>query len=147
LLAKASDADSDGLSISVSTNSANGGTVSVSGGWVFYAPASGFTNADSFTYTVTDGQGGSATGTVTVAILVDTAPGQNLAATDLGNGSFRIDGNGIADRTYRLQYTDSLTPADWQDLAGGSVAADSAGKFQYTDTGGSSSRHYRTVWP
>lgn len=147
LLANASDADGDPLNINLGPASANGGTVTVSGGWVFYAPAAGFTNADSFTYTITDGHGGSAVGTVTVAIEVDTDPGQNLVVTDLGNGSFLIDGSGIPGRTYRLQSADTLSPADWQDVAGGSVTADSTGRFEYTDSPGAGPRYYRTVYP
>jgi hypothetical protein len=147
LLANDSDADSDTLTPSVSSTSANGGTVTVSGGWVFYTPAAGFTSTDSFTYTVTDGRGGSAIGTVTIAIKVDDEAGQNLTATDLGNGSFLIRGSGIPGRSYRLQYSDSLTPPNWQDLAGGSVTADSTGVFEFTDTAGASSRYYRSVYP
>jgi hypothetical protein len=147
LLANASDADGDTLGITVSSTSANGGTVTVVGDWVFYTPAAGFTNADSYTYTVTDGHGGSATGTVTVAILVDNAPGQNLVITNLGNGSFQINGSGIPGRTYRMQYTDSLTPPSWQTFSDGTVTADATGAFQYTDATGSDSRYYRSVSP
>jgi len=82
-----------------------------------------------------------------VAIKVDDLPGQNLAITDLGSGSFRIDGNGIPGRAYRLQYTDTLTPATWLDLEGATVTTDSVGRFQYTDTSGSGSRYYRSVYP
>jgi subtilisin-like proprotein convertase family protein len=147
LLTNASDADSDTLAISISSTSANGGTLTTNSGWVFYTPATGYTNTDSFTYTVTDGYGGSATGTVTVGIITDNAPGQNLTITCLGGNSYLINGSGIPDRTYRMQYTDSLTPANWQDLSGGSVTADPTGAFQYTDTSGSSSRFYRSVNP
>jgi hypothetical protein len=65
--------------------------------------------------------------------------------TDLGGGSFRVDGFGIPGFTYRLQYTDSLSPADWQELT--TVTSDLTGRFSYTDTGGSPSRFYRTVHP
>jgi subtilisin-like proprotein convertase family protein len=145
LLGKASDADSDTLNITVSPASASNNTVTVSGAWVFFTPAPGFTNADSFTYTVTDGHGGSATGTVTVAIKVDAAPSQNLVIVNLDNGSFRIDGNGIPGRTYRLQYSDATDPFVWNDLV--SMTADSVGAFQYTDSSGSPMRFYRTVYP
>ncbi len=147
LLANDSDADSDSLGITVSTTSTNGGTVTTSGAWVFYTPTAGFTNADSFTYTITDGHGGSTVGTVTVAIKVDDAPGANLFITDLGGGSFRIVGYGIPGRTYRLQSTDSLSPTNWQFVSGGSVTASSTGYFEYTDTPGAGSRYYRTVYP
>ena len=149
LLANDSDADSDPLSIVVTGSSANGGTITVSGNWVFYTPASGFTSADSFTYTLTDGHGGSVTGTVTVAIKVDNDPAQNLFITQLGDGRFSIQGGGIPGRTYRLQYSASLAPANWQDLAGATVTPDATGWFTYTDTppGGTTERYYRTVHP
>ena len=147
LLAKASDTDNDTLGISVSSTSANAGTITTSGAWVFYTPASGFTNADSFTYTITDGHGGSSSGTVTVAILADDAVGQNLVITDQGGGSFLVKGSGIPGRTYRMQYTDSFSPTAWTDFSGGSVTANSTGAFQFTDTSGSSGRYYRSVYP
>jgi subtilisin-like proprotein convertase family protein len=140
-----SDADSDTLNISVSSTSASNATVTVSGAWVFYTPPAGFTNADSFTYTVTDGQGGSATGTVTVAIQADNSQSQNLTITDLGSGSFLIDGSGISGYAYRLQYSDVSGPFVWQALT--SVTADNNGKFSYTDTSGAPMRFYRTVYP
>ncbi len=145
LLNNASNVYGDTLNISVSSTSASNATVTVSGGWVFYTPLAGFTNADSFTYTVTDGYGGSATGTVTVAIQVDNAQSQNLTTTDLGNGSILINGSGIPGYTYRLQYSDVSGPFVWQDLT--SVTADNTGKFSYTDTSGSPTRFYRTVYP
>jgi hypothetical protein len=146
LLANASDADGDALNINVSSTSANNATVTVQGSWVFYTPVPGFTNADAFTYTVTDGNGGSATGTVNVAILVDNNQSQNLTIVNLGNGSFQINGSGIPNYAYRLQYSDTI-PFTWQDLNDGSVTADSTGKFQYTDTSGSPMRFYRSVYP
>jgi hypothetical protein len=147
LLASCSDADGDTLTPTVSSTSASNATVTVSGGWVFYTPPAGFTNADSFTYTITDGRGGSAVGTVTVAIHVDNSPSQNLTITDLDNGSYRISGNGISGYTYRLQYSDTAAPFNWVNMFGGSVTADSTGKFEYIDTTGGSSRFYRTVYP
>ncbi|MEO7677891.1 MAG: MBG domain-containing protein [Verrucomicrobiota bacterium] len=147
LLANDSDADGDTLNITVSSTSANAGTIAVRGGWVYYTPATGFTNADSFTYTIEDGRGGSVVGTVAVTIKVDVDPGQNLTITSLGEGSFRISGSGIPDRTYRLQATDTLAPADWQDIADGSRTADSTGAFELIDTGVSGTRFYRSVYP
>ncbi len=49
------------------------GTVTLNNGQVFYQPAAGFHGTDSFTYTISDGHGGTATGTVTVTVL-DNAP-------------------------------------------------------------------------
>jgi hypothetical protein len=147
ILASCSDADGDTLTITPSSTSANGATITVSDGWIFYAPASGFTNADSFTYTVADGYGGSAVGTITVAIEVDTSAGQNLTITSLGNGSYLINGNGIPNYTYRLQHTPTLNPANWQAIPGANLTADSTGAFQYTDTPTGGMGFYRTVYP
>ncbi len=46
--------------------STGGATVSTSGDWVYYVHNGAVT--DSFTYTISDGHGGTATGTVTVNI-------------------------------------------------------------------------------
>lgn len=146
LLANDTDADNDSLNITVSSTSANGGSVTVSGGWVFYTPASGFTAADSFTYTIADGRGAVVTGTVTVAIKVDNEPGENLTISAV-EGGYQLRGSGIPGRTYRLQFTDSLTPVAWADLEGGSVTADATGAFRFTDTNGTAMRYYRTVYP
>src|SRR6266576_3125920 len=66
------DSDPDGDPISVvafSPTSAHGGTVTVTnnGGFSFLPPA-GYQGADSFTYTISDGNGGSNTTTVTLTI-------------------------------------------------------------------------------
>src|ERR1051326_2617762 len=138
LLANASDADNDSLTNVISALSVHGGTVSRSGDWVFYTPANGYTAADSFTFTVGDNFGASASGTVNVAIKVDNDPGQNLTITDLGNGSILITGSGIPGRIYRMQYTDPTNLSNWQDAVNGSVTADSNGVFVFTDTAGGS---------
>jgi hypothetical protein len=67
------DADGDVLSVgsvSVPTN----GTATISGKVVLYAPRAGYTGNDAFTYTVTDGKGGSATGNVAVTVSPTVAP-------------------------------------------------------------------------
>jgi hypothetical protein len=148
LLTNDSDADGDSLSIVINTTSANAGTVTVSSGWVFYTPAAGFTNDDFFNYTIQDGFGGSAVGTVIVAIIVDNSPGQSLTLIDLGNGSFLINGSGIAGRTYRLQYTGSLDTPNWQFLPGATLTANNVGIFQFVDNPGlETRRYYRAVYP
>jgi hypothetical protein len=148
LLANDSDADGDSLSIVVNATSANAGTVTESSGWVFYTPAPGFTNADSFNYTIQDGFGGSAVGTVIVAIIVDNSPGLSLTLINLGNGSFLINGSGVAGRTYRLQYNGSLDTPNWQFLPGGTLTANSVGIFQFVDNPGlETTRYYRSVYP
>ena len=71
LLALASDADGDVLTIASATNSAHGVVIDNGDGTVTYTPDLDFTGTDSFTYTVSDGFNGSATGTVTVLVSAD----------------------------------------------------------------------------
>lgn len=52
---------------------ANGGIATISNGAVLYTPAPGYLGPDSFSYTVSDGQGGAATATVNI-IVVPEAP-------------------------------------------------------------------------
>jgi len=71
LLANDSDIDAgDTLSISSVGNAANG-TVSLDGnGDVVFTPATGFVGSTTFDYTVSDGNGGSSTATVTVDVSI-----------------------------------------------------------------------------
>ena len=143
-----SDVDSDALSVVVSSTSASNATVTVVNGWVSYTPLAGFTNADSFTYTINDGHGGSATNTVAVGIQVDNDPSQNLTIVSLDNNSVLIRGSGIPSRTYRMQYRSPLVSPLWQDLSGaGSLSANAKGWFQFADTSGTSAREYRSIYP
>jgi len=56
-----------------SAGPASNGTVNVLGGEVFYRPADGFTGQDGFSYTITDGHGGSDTGVVMLDVFVNAA--------------------------------------------------------------------------
>jgi hypothetical protein len=146
LLSNDTDTDSDTLTfLGASATSANNGTVVRIGGWVFYTPASGFTNADTFTYTIGDGFGAPVTGTVTVNIRVDNGLSLNLMISDLGNGSYAIRGDGIPGRAYRIQYAEDLDSPNWQTL--GTEVADPFGVFTFTDTNVSAQRFYRSVFP
>jgi uncharacterized delta-60 repeat protein len=64
----------DPRSVSAYTQPANG-TVTLAGGTFTYTPAPDFNGSDEFTYTVSDGDGGSATGTVSITVTpVNDAP-------------------------------------------------------------------------
>ncbi|HZF36175.1 MAG TPA: cadherin-like domain-containing protein [Candidatus Angelobacter sp.] len=74
LLGNDSDVDGNTLSIS-SVGGATHGTVALSNGNVVFTPAANYNGPASFTYTVSDGQGGTATATVNVAVnAVNDAP-------------------------------------------------------------------------
>jgi Bacterial Ig-like domain (group 3)/YDG domain/Concanavalin A-like lectin/glucanases superfamily/Domain of unknown function (DUF2341) len=149
LLANDTDPDGDALTfISVSATNASGGTNVVLGNWISYKPPAGFTNADSFTYIVADSYGLQATGTVSVAILVDSAPAQNIGSIDnLGNSSSLIHFSEIPGRTYTIQYTTNLVTPVWQPL--GTNTADAFGKINFTDSPATNSpaRFYRSTSP
>ncbi len=149
LLSNDTDPDSDALSLTgVSGTTTNGGTIYLAGSWIHYVPAAGFTNVDAFTYTVSDGQGGTATGTVTVNVKTD----DNISANRIGSiqvlgpSHYRIVFGGIPGRTYTIQYTDSLMlPPTWQTLD--TATASATGIITFDDLSASPMRLYRTVYP
>lgn len=63
-----SDPDGDPLTIVDLGLPAHGEATGNAAGEVTYVPAAGFTGVDTFTYTIGDGRGGTATGTVTVHV-------------------------------------------------------------------------------
>ena len=81
------DAEDDALTVQSVTQGANG-TVSISpDGTVRYVPNADYSGADSFTYTVTDGNGGTDTATVDVTVTpVNDAPvaDDDVVSTDQG---------------------------------------------------------------
>ena len=98
LLANDFDPDGDALIITNvgATGTAGGTVVDHGGGSWTYTPAAGFTGIDTFTYTVGDGRGGSASALVTVNI---TAPPAGLVAAysfDEGGGWIATDTSGNA---------------------------------------------------
>jgi VCBS repeat-containing protein len=62
------DADNDTLEVTAHTNPSNG-TVTRSGNTFSYTSTAGFTGADAFTYTISDGYGGTGTATVRIAVV------------------------------------------------------------------------------
>lgn len=80
----ANDADVDGGALSVSNvTQGSNGVVTTDGATVTYTPAAGFSGADSFTYNVSDGNGGTSTALVTISVAaVNDAP---VAAPDSGS--------------------------------------------------------------
>ena len=69
-----SDPDGDALTITSVSNPPNG-TAAIQSGSVLYTPDPDFSGSDSFTYTISDGNGGSDTGTVNVTVTsVNDAP-------------------------------------------------------------------------
>src|SRR5262249_55798954 len=69
VLGNDSDPDGDTLTVSTVGSAANGTTEIVTGG-VKYTPTAGFTGQDQFTYTISDGRGGTASASVRVEVTL-----------------------------------------------------------------------------
>jgi hypothetical protein len=144
LLANDSDADEDALSlISVNSPSAGGGTVMLTGtNTVAYtAPLTG--SSDSFTYTVSDGRGGTASATVNVMLAPGGASFNRVSLDILGNGDVMLSYRGIPHYNYALEWTHNLTPPiQWQPVL--TNQANSTGLLVFTNTPSGGNDFYRT---
>lgn len=81
VLANDSDPDGDALAITAVGMPANG-TATIAGTSITYAPRAGFTGTDSFTYTVRDPAGLTATARVTVTVTAPPQPNRAPVAVD-----------------------------------------------------------------
>ena len=82
VLANDSDPEGDPLTI-VGVGSPSNGSAALDGSNVVYTPNTGFQGADSFTYSITDGNGGTSTATVNVTVDVNEDPVANPDATSI----------------------------------------------------------------
>ena len=149
LLAASSDPADEPLTfVSAGPLSTNGGSVAVAGGWVLYTPQPGFTNADEFSYSISNASGLAAVGTVFLPIATDTNQSQNIVGLSSLNGSqMLVQFQGVPGLSYTIQYAGSLQTPTWQTL--GSTTADTNGAFQFIDTtsDGTPTRYYRSTFP
>lgn len=133
LLRSASDPDSDPLSVSaVAATSTQGGTVSLAAGSITYIPPTNYVGTDSFTYTISDGRGGFASGTVQVTVSDSNQPSLNIVSIQMVTGGVAIVAQGVRGGAYRVQSTDNLA-IPFSDLSG-VLTADSNGRLEYVDT-------------
>jgi hypothetical protein len=130
-IAASSDPDEDLLTLeSVSNASTNGGTVVLNAGVVTYTPRAGFLGSDSFSYTISDGNGGTAS--ASVLVQVDPSPfAAHMLPPTIVNGGFQLNFSGYPGATYTLQRAESLA-GPWTDL--GSVTVDGGGNGTLLDS-------------
>ena len=102
VLANDADEDGDPLAVNGVTQGSHGSVTINAAGTVTYAPGLDFNGADSFTYTVGDGQGGTAAAVVNVAVTsvndlpaANAGPDQSVDDSD-HNGSHAVTLNGSA---------------------------------------------------
>jgi Ca2+-binding RTX toxin-like protein len=147
LLANDTDANGDSLSLTGVSNAVNG-SVTFSDGNVIFTPSTNFTGNASFDYSISDGQGGTSTANVSVAVggtQIGGSGDDTLTGTE-GNDSLNgrrgndslignagndtlIGGNGSDTLTGGLG-SDTLTGGNGQDIF---VFADGAGIDTITD--------------
>ncbi len=154
LLANDTDPDvGDILSITAVGNALpSGSTVALAGNFVVYtAPAVNAGNG-SFTYTLSDGEGGhSVSGTVTVTEVTPaggSTANPNALKIVASGADFTLTFVGVPGNSYRVQYTISISPPyAWQEFSPPAVfTAPANGVFSYTDVNpGNPVRLYRTV--
>jgi len=93
VLVNDTDVENDPLSVTGTTNPAHGAVVINPDNTVTYTPASGYSGADSFGYTISDGHGGTAS--ASVALTVNPPP---LGPVTLISETFDSDAGGFAYR-------------------------------------------------
>ena len=119
-----SDPDGDPLGVAVVTQGANG-TVAVNpDGTLLYTPNPGFTGADSFTYTVTDGNGGTDTAGVALYVGNATEGGPGNDSLTGGPGTDVILGHGGDDTISGASGDDLLYGGDGDDALSGASGHD-----------------------
>jgi hypothetical protein len=95
VLANDTDANGDPLSVIGVTNGTRG-TVANNGVSVTYTPSPGTSGTDVFSYTVADGRGGQATGSVTVNVAAPESLAVSLAEYRAGSLEWRVAGTSSA---------------------------------------------------
>ncbi|MFN8486049.1 MAG: ELWxxDGT repeat protein [Caldilineaceae bacterium] len=141
VLTNDSDLDGDNLVIASVTQPTHG-LVAIKGNTLVYTPTTNFTGADSFIYTISDGNGGSASATVAVNVT------SNLTGDDDGDGLLNSvecpagaacpdhDGDGIPDYQDIDSDGDGIPDATESKAANGVDAAESAVAPVDTDSDG-----------
>ncbi|HVE64914.1 MAG TPA: Ig-like domain-containing protein [Mycobacteriales bacterium] len=104
VLANDTDVDGDRLSVTVTSSPANG-AVSCTAGVCTYTPVGGFTGSDRFTYTASDGKGGSSVASVTIRVTAAPPPPNSppVARDDVAS----VAEDSVADITVTANDSDS----------------------------------------
>jgi len=130
LLTNDTDADNDPLTV-IGNSQPSNGTVTIGASGVFtYRPETGFVGNDSFSYTISDGRGGTDTAIVTIdAMFVNAAP---FAVDDTFDGTenMAVSGNVLSNDIDTDG--DDLTATPASGPANGALTLDPDGGFTYS---------------
>jgi hypothetical protein len=139
LLANDRDPDNDPLTLSGAAAGANTSSAVLSTNGVLFTPLPGFSGLATFTYWLADGQGGLATGSVSVTVVEPRITEWTL----LSNGTLRLLFSGIPSNFYQLQATTNWQ--HWQPLS--TNITDGAGFLRVEDPASPPKQFYRFQWP
>ncbi|MFM2082421.1 MAG: hypothetical protein RL380_1112, partial [Verrucomicrobiota bacterium] len=122
LVANDTDPDSDTLTVSaVNLTTTNGVTLTTNSTTIFYPNAANV--ADQFTYTVSDGHGGTATGMANLSVITVTGTNSvlSLQVGVPGSGTNTLTFAGVPGYSYVVQYATNVT-GPWQPFSTNTAA-------------------------
>jgi hypothetical protein len=144
LLTNVTDVDGDTITLTGVGTGTNSATITTNSTRIFYLPTSGTGSNynDSFTYTVGDGFGGSATGNISVTVNSATGVGQLSIPS---GGVVNIKFFGVPSFSYVVQTATNVT-GPWVPVSTNTAGSD--GSWQFTDNNATNSQqYYRTAQP
>ncbi|HEU5395933.1 MAG TPA: Ig-like domain repeat protein, partial [Verrucomicrobiae bacterium] len=139
------DPDGDALSITGVNLCTNGGTASLVAGTITYVPPADYVGPDSFTYTLADSYGATATGTVNVTVKAANLSGVLNQLARQPDGSVRVTASGLPGQTYLIQASEDLK--NWLTIGTNQPYANGLILFQDQEATNYPSRYYRLAAP
>ena len=124
------DIDGDPLTVTGATDPANGSVVVNADGTITYTPDADFNGIDSFDYTISDGNGGADTATVTITVGALNDPPTATTDSDTTDEDTPVTVS-VLDNDSDVD-GDTLTVTDATDPANGSVVINADGTITYT---------------
>jgi hypothetical protein len=112
---------------------------------VTYTPATGFIGSDLFTYTIYDGWGGMATGSLVVSVIPGNTAPPNMLPAVYTPGGLLLRFAGIVGRTYSVQRAPAVT-GPWVSVGTASIGPTGIGSLQDTNPPPGNA-FYRTACP
>ncbi len=128
--------------VAVSSTSTNGGTVAFASGTITYTPVGGYVGADQFTYTISDGYGGTAISTNAVTVRPSKALSAFTFVSGTIGGTVNVRGYGVPGTSYDVQRSGTANFSSITVVAT-VTAATGSGLIVYTDTGAPNPSFYR----
>lgn len=132
--------------VSVQSQTGRAVPVTQSGDWILVGNLPTGVLSDAFEYEVANPSLRTARARVVIRILNDEAPTSNLLGVTSEAGGVRLRFAGIPGRTYRIQFSPSLTPPGWSTLGQATIGNDGLGSFLAPASVGGSG-FYRTAYP